>query len=160
MKSLLGPFSVLLIVWDWTQTKFARMMPLCAGCNVLNYDSWINDVYRVRAVEPAKVLGPSIAPKGNTEQALEHHNCQSVNSESEEWIENGRNLSISVMLSKPIIALEFNCLKMRVEAPIVVSNCSESPLKFSWSIMYFWLLFNRIIPPFFFPFFLRHNVLQ
>ncbi|KDO83184.1 hypothetical protein CISIN_1g0378842mg, partial [Citrus sinensis] len=49
----------------------------------------------------------------------------------EEWIENGRNLSISVMLSKPIIALEFNCLKMRVEAPIVVSNCSESPLKFS-----------------------------
>ncbi|KAL9421091.1 hypothetical protein AB3S75_038618 [Citrus x aurantiifolia] len=97
--------------------------------NILKYSCHIE--CRVRAVEPAKVLGPSIAPKGNTEQALEHHNCQSVNSESEEWIENGRNLSISVMLSKPIIALEFNCLKMRVEAPIVVSNCSESPLKFS-----------------------------
>ncbi|KAH9774225.1 protein NEOXANTHIN-DEFICIENT 1 [Citrus sinensis] len=104
----------------------------------LKFDKWRGPAiklslpsFRVRAVEPAKVLGPSIAPKGNTEQALEHHNCQSVNSESEEWIENGRNLSISVMLSKPIIALEFNCLKMRVEAPIVVSNCSESPLKFS-----------------------------
>ncbi|KAL9424307.1 hypothetical protein AB3S75_036234 [Citrus x aurantiifolia] len=97
--------------------------------NILKYSCHIE--CRVRAVEPAKVLGPSIAPKGNTEQALEHHNCQSVNSESEEWIENGRNLSISVMLSKPIIALQFNCLKMRVEAPIVVSNCSESPLKFS-----------------------------
>ncbi|KAH9709864.1 protein NEOXANTHIN-DEFICIENT 1 [Citrus sinensis] len=97
--------------------------------NILKYSCHIE--CRVRAVEPAKVLGPSIAPKGNTEQALEHHNCQSVNSESEEWIENGRNLSISVMLSKPIIALEFNCLKMRVEAPIVVSDCSESPLKFS-----------------------------
>ncbi|KAH9709871.1 protein NEOXANTHIN-DEFICIENT 1 [Citrus sinensis] len=104
----------------------------------LKFDKWRGPAiklslpsFRVRAVEPAKVLGPSIAPKGNTEQALEHHNCQSVNSESEEWIENGRNLSISVMLSKPIIALEFNCLKMRVEAPIVVSDCSESPLKFS-----------------------------
>ncbi|ESR52106.1 hypothetical protein CICLE_v10032244mg [Citrus x clementina] len=97
--------------------------------NILKYSCHIE--CRVRAVEPAKVLGPSIAPKGNTEQALEHHNCQSVNSESEEWIENGRNLSISVMLSKPIIALEFNCLKMRVEAPIVVSDCSESPLKFA-----------------------------
>lgn len=82
-------------------------------------------------MEPAKVLGPSIAPKYNTERALENHNCQSVNGENEVWIDNGRNLSISIMLSKPIIALEFSCLKMRVEAPIVVSNCPESPLKVS-----------------------------
>ncbi|KAK4486041.1 hypothetical protein RD792_008704 [Penstemon davidsonii] len=31
-----------------------------------------------------------------------------------------RNLSISVMLSKPILALEFNCLEMKVEAPTLV----------------------------------------
>lgn len=31
-----------------------------------------------------------------------------------------RNLSISVMLSKPLLALEFNCLEMNVEAPTIV----------------------------------------
>lgn len=33
-----------------------------------------------------------------------------------------RNLSMAVMLSKPILALEFNSLKMKVEAPTVVSQ--------------------------------------
>lgn len=34
--------------------------------------------------------------------------------------DNKRNLSISIMLSKPILALEFSCLKMKVDAPTVV----------------------------------------
>lgn len=40
-----------------------------------------------------------------------------------------RSLSISVLLSKPILALEFNCLKMKVEAPTVVTNHSKNPLR-------------------------------
>ncbi|XP_031260966.1 protein NEOXANTHIN-DEFICIENT 1 isoform X3 [Pistacia vera] len=82
--------------------------------------------FRVRAVEPAKVSGPSFAPKEDTGNLH-----QTANSATEELIDNERNLSISVLLSKPIIALEFNCLKMQVEAPIVVANCSKSSLKIS-----------------------------
>ncbi|KAL5827216.1 hypothetical protein ACOSQ3_019049 [Xanthoceras sorbifolium] len=78
---------------------------------------------RVRAVKPAKVSWPLYAPKENNEQSLDQHSCQTVKSTTEELRDNGRNLSISVMLSKPIFALEFNCMKMRVEAPIVVSSC-------------------------------------
>ncbi|KAJ4711496.1 Protein NEOXANTHIN-DEFICIENT 1 [Melia azedarach] len=92
--------------------------------NLLKYSCHIE--CRVRAVEPAKVSGPSFALKEDSQ-----HNCQTISSANEELRDNGRNLSISVMLSKPIMALEFNCLKMRVEAPLVVSNCSESPLKVS-----------------------------
>lgn len=38
--------------------------------------------------------------------------------------EDKRNLSLSVMLSKPILALEFSCLKMKVDDPTIVP---ESP---------------------------------
>ncbi|KAI3512404.1 hypothetical protein L1887_19719 [Cichorium endivia] len=41
---------------------------------------------------------------------------------------NKRDLSISVMFSKPILALEFNCLMMKVEPPVVVSKGSDHPL--------------------------------
>jgi hypothetical protein len=41
--------------------------------------------------------------------------------------DNGKqNLSTYVMLSKPILALKFNQMKMQVEAPIVLYNCSNS----------------------------------
>ncbi|XP_021907390.1 protein NEOXANTHIN-DEFICIENT 1 isoform X2 [Carica papaya] len=56
---------------------------------------------RVRAVKPAKVS------KGSEEEGEENDNV---------------SLSVSVMLSKPILALEFNCLKMRVEPPTVIST--------------------------------------
>ncbi|XP_031260965.1 protein NEOXANTHIN-DEFICIENT 1 isoform X2 [Pistacia vera] len=92
--------------------------------NLLKYSCHIE--CRVRAVEPAKVSGPSFAPKEDTGNLH-----QTANSATEELIDNERNLSISVLLSKPIIALEFNCLKMQVEAPIVVANCSKSSLKIS-----------------------------
>lgn len=54
---------------------------------------------------PAKVSGPS-APNKDGEITTE--------------LDYERNLCMSVMLSKPILALEFNCLKMKVEAPTVV----------------------------------------
>ncbi|XP_044487799.1 protein NEOXANTHIN-DEFICIENT 1-like isoform X2 [Mangifera indica] len=98
--------------------------------NLLKYSCHID--CRVRAVEPAKVSGPSFATEEDTGKSLQHlHAHKSANSTTKELIDNERNLSISVMLSKPLIALEFNCLKMRVEAPIVVANCSKSSLKVS-----------------------------
>lgn len=38
----------------------------------------------------------------------------------------GRNRSIEVLLSKPVMALEFNFLKMQVEAPKVVHSESRT----------------------------------
>ncbi|KAK9276526.1 hypothetical protein L1049_006060 [Liquidambar formosana] len=78
--------------------------------NLLKYSCQIE--CRVRAVKPARVSGPSPAQKNDTEQSMD--------SRTAEHLEDGRNLSISVLLSKPILALEFSCLKMKVEAPIVV----------------------------------------
>lgn len=74
-------------------------------------------------MQPAKVSGPSEsdADKENSSED------QSSNVESVSRVPRGtkRNFSISVMLSKPILALEFNHLKMRVEAPTTVTACSH-----------------------------------
>lgn len=42
------------------------------------------------------------------------------NPTSQESLENERRLCVAVMLSKPIIALQFKCLTMQVEAPVVI----------------------------------------
>ncbi|CAN4115515.1 unnamed protein product [Withania somnifera] len=78
---------------------------------------------RIRAVQPAKVSGPSELVE-DKENSLEDH---SSNVKSIGRVSTGtkRNFSISVMLSKPILALEFNHLKMRVEAPTIVT-CSQN----------------------------------
>ncbi|KAJ6414802.1 hypothetical protein OIU84_003757 [Salix udensis] len=78
--------------------------------NLLKYSC--NIECRVRAVRAAKVSRPSPASKHDTEESLSGHDRQ--------------NLSISVMLSKPLLALELSCLKMQVEAPVVVSHHSTS----------------------------------
>ncbi|KAG5572446.1 hypothetical protein H5410_062212 [Solanum commersonii] len=89
--------------------------------NLLKYSCQIE--CRVRAVQPAKVSGPS-ALDADKENSSED---QSSNVESASRVATGtkRNFSISVMLSKPILALEFNHLKMRVEAPTTVTACSH-----------------------------------
>ncbi|CAL5421018.1 unnamed protein product [Camellia sinensis] len=69
---------------------------------------------RIRAVHPAKVSGLPVKPKNDTEQSPEQQSSNFVDSMTRELGENERNLSISVMLSKPILALEFNCLKMQL----------------------------------------------
>ncbi|XP_076884093.1 protein NEOXANTHIN-DEFICIENT 1-like [Bidens hawaiensis] len=62
---------------------------------------------RVKPTSPARVSG----------------SLGQINAETES---NGhlkkREISMSVMLSKPIFALEFNCLKMEVQPPVVVSR--------------------------------------
>ncbi|GFP95146.1 hypothetical protein PHJA_001659000 [Phtheirospermum japonicum] len=80
---------------------------------------------RLRAVSPAKVLGPSpfaLASNMDGEITSEYRSSDNGDRDSEDI---KRNLSISVMLSKPILALEFNCLKMTVDAPTVVSQSKQ-----------------------------------
>ncbi|KAK3018268.1 hypothetical protein RJ639_004503 [Escallonia herrerae] len=83
---------------------------------------------RVRPVSPAKVFGPS-APVEDSEQSCESRSLNSKDSTSGKLGDNKRNLSISVMLSKPILALEFNCLKMQVQPPVIVSQSTHNPLE-------------------------------
>lgn len=71
---------------------------------------------RVKPTSPARVLGLSDPDPNRT--------SESQNVELKESIEK-REMSISVMLSKPLLALEFNCLKMEVEPPVVVSKGSH-----------------------------------
>ncbi|KAK9934279.1 hypothetical protein M0R45_021429 [Rubus argutus] len=71
---------------------------------------------RVRAVHPAIVSGPSPMPMNDNDQS------PMKNQAAKEFMDNEQNLSIAVMLSKPIFALEFSSMKMQVEAPVVVSN--------------------------------------
>ncbi|KAG7018402.1 Protein NEOXANTHIN-DEFICIENT 1, partial [Cucurbita argyrosperma subsp. argyrosperma] len=65
--------------------------------------------YRVRAVKPAAV---AIEQAGEDEQ---HEHEQS--------------LSTTVLLSKPILALEFSCMEMQVQAPTVVSQYFKHSLR-------------------------------
>ncbi|KAK3018173.1 hypothetical protein RJ639_003843 [Escallonia herrerae] len=83
---------------------------------------------RVRPVSPAKVFGPS-APVEDSEQSCESRSLNSKDSTSGKPGDNKRNLSIAVMLSKPILALEFNSLKMQVHPPVVVSQITHNPLE-------------------------------
>ncbi|XP_057496938.1 protein NEOXANTHIN-DEFICIENT 1-like isoform X2 [Actinidia eriantha] len=84
---------------------------------------------RIRAVQPAKVSGPPADPNNDTEPLSESRSSSFVDPVARELGENERNLGISVMLSKPILALEFSCLKMQVEAPIIVSSHSNNTSK-------------------------------
>ncbi|XP_052204891.1 protein NEOXANTHIN-DEFICIENT 1 isoform X2 [Diospyros lotus] len=71
---------------------------------------------RIRAVRPAKVWGPS-----EKDHSSKCKSSRLVDVITRDVGEDERSLSIAVMLSKPILALQFNCLKMQVEAPKVVS---------------------------------------
>ncbi|KAF2288362.1 hypothetical protein GH714_007054 [Hevea brasiliensis] len=97
--------------------------------NLLKYSC--NIECRVRAVQPAKVSRLFPASKHDTEESLGHHKCKSGDAINGELLDYGQSLSISVMLSKPILALQFSCLKMQVEAPIAVSHCSKSSCRTS-----------------------------
>lgn len=67
-------------------------------------------------MHPAIVSGPSPMPMNDNDQS------PMKNQAAKEFMDNEQNLSIAVMLSKPIFALEFSSMKMQVEAPVVVSN--------------------------------------
>ncbi|KAL8121455.1 protein NEOXANTHIN-DEFICIENT 1 isoform X2 [Apium graveolens] len=65
---------------------------------------------RIKPTSPAKVLRPASEKSDSTQDPDCTHS------------DDKRNLSIDVMLSKPILALQFNCLKMDVESPLIVSH--------------------------------------
>ncbi|XP_041011837.1 protein NEOXANTHIN-DEFICIENT 1 isoform X1 [Juglans microcarpa x Juglans regia] len=79
--------------------------------NLLKYSCQIE--CRVRAVKPAVVSGPSPIPYHDRAHYSDQRRCNTMDSTAKEHIDNGQNLIMSVMLSKPILALEFNCLKMQ-----------------------------------------------
>ncbi|KAM3289954.1 protein NEOXANTHIN-DEFICIENT 1 [Capsicum chacoense] len=113
-KGWMGPFIKMSLPNFSGRTKY--------NSNLLKYSCQIE--CRVRAVQPANVLGPS-ALDADKENSSEDH---SSHGESIGRAPTGtkRNFSISVLLSKPILALEFNHLKMRVEAPTIVAASSQN----------------------------------
>ncbi|XP_050224357.1 protein NEOXANTHIN-DEFICIENT 1 isoform X1 [Mercurialis annua] len=107
----------------WMGPKINMSLPSFSGRteynpNLLKYSCDME--CRVRAVQPARVLS---APKVDAEESF----SKTADSVTGGLLDNGQNLSISVMLSKPILALEFSCLKMQVKAPTVVSDCYKTP---------------------------------
>ncbi|KAK4377032.1 hypothetical protein RND71_003328 [Anisodus tanguticus] len=115
-KGWMGPFIKMSLPNFSGRTKY--------NPNLLKYSCQIE--CRVRAVRPATVSGP-YALDADKEDSSE---SQSSDVESVGRLPTGtkRNFSISVMLSKPILALEFNHLKMRVEAPTTVATCSQNTI--------------------------------
>ncbi|CAL9087072.1 unnamed protein product [Musa acuminata var. zebrina] len=79
---------------------------------------------RVRAVEAAKISRPRITQLNEFPNATE---VKKINLDDRLTTENEeRERSIAVLLSKPILALEFSLLKMQVEAPTEVTTQSRS----------------------------------
>jgi hypothetical protein len=71
-------------------------------------------------VKPAKVSGPF--------PALNHEAGEAIDSVSAETLYKRRNLIASLMLSKPLLALHWSCMKMQLDAPVVVSQQSKGSL--------------------------------
>ncbi|MED6118183.1 hypothetical protein PIB30_000161 [Stylosanthes scabra] len=82
--------------------------------NLLKYSCRIE--CRVQAVQPLKVSGAFPSTNDDREQ---ENGYVAENHERESF-------STYVMLSKPILALKFNQMKMHVEAPVVLSKLSSS----------------------------------
>ncbi|CAH8358201.1 unnamed protein product [Eruca vesicaria subsp. sativa] len=96
---------------NWMGPAIKMSLPSFSGntkyfLNLLKYSCHLH--CRVRPVRPAVVSDPL------------DDETENFNHTSQELLENERRLSIAVMLSKPIIALEFKDLTMQVEAPVVV----------------------------------------
>lgn len=107
----------------WMDPAFKISLPSFSGrteynSHLLKYSCKIE--CRLRVVPPAKVRGPSDAEL-NGEINSEHGGIETVVA-THDPRDVERNRSISIMLSKPILALKFNCLRMDVEAPSVVSQ--------------------------------------
>ncbi|KAJ8759402.1 hypothetical protein K2173_006922 [Erythroxylum novogranatense] len=93
--------------------------------NFLRYSCHIE--CRVRTVRPVKVSGLPLESKDGVQETFSHQNCLPAESTRDE-LDNGLIRSISVMLSKPLLAFEFTSLKMRVEAPVVLTHVCKNTL--------------------------------
>ncbi|KAG8365803.1 hypothetical protein BUALT_Bualt17G0009800 [Buddleja alternifolia] len=100
-----------------TAAVAAQSITLTSSSTLARWNAVCIDSFRLRVVSPAKVSGPSSSDMDG-EIASECESSQR-NADCEDY---KRDLSVSVMLSKPILALEFNCLKMKVEAPTMVNQ--------------------------------------
>ncbi|KAJ7957489.1 Protein NEOXANTHIN-DEFICIENT 1 [Quillaja saponaria] len=111
----------------WMGPAIKMSLPSFSGCtqyhpNLLKYSCQIE--CRVRAVQPVQVSGPFLTT--NDDKCTEHHGSNTMNHAIGEFKDDMQNLSSSVLLSKPILALKFSRMKMQVEAPVVLSPCSEN----------------------------------
>lgn len=93
--------------------NLGKSMPLCWNSDCCFPHIFIE--FRIKPTSPAKVLRPS----SEKSERAEDPDCKHSDDK--------RNLSIDVMLSKPILALRFNCLKMDVESPLIVSQGLPNP---------------------------------
>ncbi|KMZ66040.1 Acetoacetate decarboxylase [Zostera marina] len=106
----------------WTGPKIRMSLPSYSGKtkhnhNLLKYSCQIQ--CRVQKVETTKITCSNAA--ANQAGHFEDQKSESDIDISTEW-----NRCISVLLSKPILALKFNMLKMEVHAPsVVIPHISE-----------------------------------
>ncbi|KAL5979409.1 hypothetical protein ACLOJK_019307 [Asimina triloba] len=115
--------------WDIQVTEISGSSKTAIGRtednpNLLKYSCRIN--CRVRVVEPAKISGPANSLQCGQDKPSNDPNLNASNLTGAVAENDALQQSISVLLSKPILALQFNFLKMRVEAPTVVSQASNN----------------------------------
>lgn len=76
----------------------------------------------MRVVQPLQISRSLLTTDLRIEQAAEDQKSYFADQAMEESKDNRSRLSLAVMLSKPILALEFNFLNMNVEDPLIVSQ--------------------------------------
>lgn len=80
---------------------------------------------RVRAVKPAAVSVEFPASNDGAQDGNHHSHITRAGEDAE----HEDSLCTSVLLSKPILALEFSCMEMQVQAPTVVSQYFKHSLR-------------------------------
>ncbi|XP_020580919.1 protein NEOXANTHIN-DEFICIENT 1 isoform X2 [Phalaenopsis equestris] len=104
----------------WMGPKIRMSLPSFSGRTIhnpllLKYACQIE--CRMRAVMVAKVSGPGANKSDDDDKPCVDRLNNNTLTENKNW-----NRCISILLSKPVLALEFNFLKMRVNAPTVVAS--------------------------------------
>ncbi|KAG6534416.1 hypothetical protein ZIOFF_008302 [Zingiber officinale] len=118
--------------YSWMGPKIKISLPSFSGQtvynpNLLKYSCQVE--CRVRAVEAAKISRLMIAKATITEPENSFDNFKAKEKKLGDRLATedvGRDQSIEVLLSKPVMALEFNFLKMQVEAPIIIHSESQT----------------------------------
>lgn len=79
----------------------------------------------MRAVKPAAVSVEFPASNDGAQDGNHHSHITRAGEDAE----HEDSLCTSVLLSKPILALEFSCMEMQVQAPTVVSQYFKHSLR-------------------------------
>ncbi|XP_065853285.1 protein NEOXANTHIN-DEFICIENT 1 [Euphorbia lathyris] len=114
----------------WLGPEIKMSLPSFSGrtkynSNLLKYTC--NIECRMQAVPAAKVTGPLPETEHETEESMCQHKYTTMDSAASAIEDNEQNLIKSVMLSKPVLALKFNCLRMEVNAPTTVFFSCKNP---------------------------------